>query len=159
MTTVETNKVDKALDLIDQIAKFNAAHEIRYEIAKLRKIREWALSRLDVQYRVGDRVRLRYDLFNGENDDRQAYSECATEGATARVVEIDFHGVYDYWYAGIVFDEEWTIMPNHDRYWHGAIGETPLGMVPPTAFDVEHYPEGRRHVFSVHVQQIEKVTD
>jgi hypothetical protein len=159
MTTVETSKVDRALDLIDQIAKFNAAHEIRYEIAKLRKIREWALSRLDVQYRVGDRVRLRYDLFNSENDDRQMYSECATEGATARVVEIDFHAVHAYWYAGIVFDEEWSTLPNRDRYWHGAIGETPLGMAPPSAFDVEHYPEGRRHVFSVHVQQIEKVTD
>ena len=151
--------VERALDLIDQIAKFNAAHEIRFEIQKLRGIKAWALKRLDVNYRVGDRVVLRYDLFTGPDDDRRHYSEAASKGATARVVEIDFNSMHDYWYAAIVLDQEWSTMPNGDKYWHGPAAETPPGMIEPSAYDQEHHPEGQRHVFSVHVQQIEKVTD
>jgi hypothetical protein len=147
----KTDPIETSLDLVAQVAKFNATHDIHYQIAKHRGIKAWALRRLGVDYAIGDRVYLESDHFTNPDDARHSYRECAQQGATARVVEIDYNLPHDYWYAGIVLDREWSIIGGL-RHWHGPIRETPDGMIPP-----EEESDGARHVFLVHAQQIAKV--
>jgi hypothetical protein len=148
------------VDQLKEIQQLNTAG-MSYEIRKLEAIRDWALSRLDVDYKPGDRIVLTRDLFADPDDGRSHYAEAAHEGATATVHDIDFNAVHNYWYAEITLDVEWSASDTWGtgdivRHWHGPVADTPEGMNPPSEYDQERYPLGRKHTFFVHVQHIRK---
>jgi hypothetical protein len=159
----------KSLDDVMGVLGALADADIRYEIEKLRAIRRWAFDQIGIDYAVGDRVRIkkgyqpRQHFADGQRHGWWPYRECLVAGATATVTKIDFNASHGYWYADIVLDREWSVGDNPDtcrfdvRHWHGPADDTPDGMEPPSKFDQEHYPEGRKHTFSFKAEMLERV--
>ena len=79
-----------------------------------------------------------------------ALPECLIPGATAEVVDIKFSPYLGGWRVDIRLDQEWSVgedgwpEPTVKRYWHGSLDTTPDGYIPPSAFNQQHYPQGRR---------------
>jgi hypothetical protein len=144
--------------------------EIDYEIRKLQAVYEWALDRCGVDFTVGDRVRIKEGYVvkerfsDGHPNGWWPLRECLVPGATAQVRAIDFNGAHHYWYADIVLDREWSVHAPRSRdgkevrYWAGRAEDTPEGMTPPSTYDQEHHPDGRRHLFSFDVEWLEKAS-
>lgn len=158
MTAIRT--ADELLTMVDGID----GQAVAYEHRKLLAIREWALGRIGIDYRTGDRVRIKDDyevherFADGHHNGWWPYRDCLVPGALATAGEIDFNAVHGYWYADITLDREFStyeISDEFTHFWHGPVASTPEGMKPPTAFDQEHYPNGRRHLFSFDATQLE----
>ncbi len=156
MTVIES-ELGKVLDVLAGIDQ----QAIRYEVKKLRAIRDWALSQLNLGYGVGDRVRIvdGWTFDPVKSPGWAAYREVLSPGARATVLEIDFNAVHGYWYADIMLDREWSTSSDGRRWWHGPVEETPEGMDPPSAFDQERYPAGRKHTFALRATALERVDD
>jgi hypothetical protein len=141
------------LDWLDAIPR-----DASYEIDNMRAIREWALDSLDLGYGPGDKV----EFVKAPNTDNgwSTYREALVVGATATVTEIGFNGHWKYWYADIVLDREWaTGSGGYGPWWNGPADETPDGMEPPSAYDQEHHPGGRKHTFSMPVKYLRRADE
>lgn len=147
-------KVSSALDVLDMIGSVDTG-KIRYEVETLRKIKAWALDHLGVDYKVGDRVKIVQPI--PTDNGWHHYREALTVGATGAVEEISFNGIYGYWQAMFVPDREWSVSEDLSggrvrRYWNGPAIETPDGFEPPSKFEQEHHPAGRKHRFAFLVE-------
>lgn len=165
MSSTVSDRISTAEDLFAAIKSFDI-NALRYEITKLEKIREWALTQIGVDYEVGDRVviaepyTVKQRLSDGHPNGWWPYRECLVAGVKATVHAIDFNGVLGYWYADIVLDREWSVHEDGDRvtrYWNGPVADTPEGMTPPSPYNQEHYPEGRRHRWSFEAALLRKI--
>lgn len=152
--------------LLDWLDGASSPSDLRYEINQARAIREWALAQLNVS--VGDQVRIAVDLnINGQDSwGWMPSKEALAKGATATVVSIDFNQYCNdgagAWQAGIRLDREWSTGSTRrdgsvTRYWCGPAAETPEGYEPPSPYDQEKYPQGRRHTFAMQVHKLERV--
>jgi hypothetical protein len=150
-------------DLIEWLSALNTG-DFRYELKKLRAIRDWAYAQAGIGFKEGDRVRIRdgYAVSRLNSDDSfngwWHYRECLTGGALATAVTVDFSPLHREWYADVRLDREWAVseIGGEDvRHWHGPDGETPEGYVRPTRFYRENYPDGRRHTFGMRVTDLE----
>lgn len=126
---------------------------LQRELQQLRAIRGWALSQA-CTFAVGDTVAIA-DGYTVKPGGWWPYREAITPGARATVLEIDFSTHHGAWYASIRLEREWSVgeypLNRTVRYWHGPAADTPDGHEPPTAYDQEHYPEGRKHTFMLGV--------
>lgn len=146
-----------ALNAIDQGA-------LRWQMKKLRAVREWALRRINIDYREGDRVVICHDI--PTDNGWYAYREALAEGATGVVTEIDFNPFSDdglgAWHATVVLDRAWQVGELHDgvtkRWWKGRVADTPPGMEPPGRFDQQRYPDGKRKAFSLRIEWVRATT-
>jgi hypothetical protein len=150
-------------DLIERVDALSAG-DFRYELKKLRAIRDWAYEQAGIGFKEGDRVSIRdgyaVSRLNRDNSFNGwwHYRECLAGGALATAVTVDFSPMHQEWYADVRLDREWAVseIGGRDvRHWHGPAGQTPAGYERPTPFDQEHYPEGRRHTFSMRVTDLE----
>lgn len=142
-------------DLIAWLDKLDI-QDLRYELKKLQALREWAHGQAGIDYGEGDKVCIDDDyVVSSRNKDGSPngwwhYRECLAGGALGTAVRIDFSPHAMAWYTDFRPDREWSVSQMHGetvRRWHGPAAETPEGYEPPTAFDQEHYPDGRKHVF------------
>ena len=146
-----TNVLDETLAHLETLDH----HKLKYEIRRLRAVYTWALERCGVDYRAGDRVVIAADC--PRNNGWAGYREALARGATATVREIEFNEYSNGWQATIVLDREWANGREEGvRYWHGPAADTPDGMQPPSAYDQEHHPEGRKHTFSLRAEWLRK---
>jgi hypothetical protein len=142
-------------DLIAWLGMLRTA-DFRYELEKLRALRRWAFEQAGIGYEEGDTVRLApgYAVSRlnrgGSLNGWWHYRECLAGGATGTAVRIDFSPHQMAWYTEFRPDRGWSVAECGGatvRHWHGPAAETPEGYEPPSAFDREHYPDGRTHVF------------
>lgn len=157
MTETTPTKCD---DLMAWLRAMPSVQEIDAELRKAQAVREWCLQRLPVS--EGDRVRITRapNTANGW----RPYRECLAVGAVATVVRVDFNRYSldgaGAWHADIRLDREWSHSPDLGmRWWNGPADETPEGMEPPTKYDRETYPAGRRHTFSMLADSLERIRD
>lgn len=127
--------------------------QLQWELKQLKAIEAWALRHCGADFGIGDRVVIAED-FSRDNSWR-AYQAALAPGATAVVQHIDFNAYLDGWQAAVTLDREWT-ESNGGSWWHGRAAETPEGMTPPTAYDQEHYPDGRKHSFALRVEWLRR---
>lgn len=151
--------------LLDWLEAAPSGGELRHEIKQAAAIRAWCYRQLGIE--VGDRVRIAVDLNITATDawGWLPYTEALAKGATATVVDIDFNPYCNDgeggWQAKIRLDREWsTGSPLRDgtvkRYWHGPTAETPEGYEPPSPYDQEKYPLGRKHTFAIQTHKLER---
>jgi hypothetical protein len=152
-------------DLITWLGKLDI-RDLRYELEKLRALREWALDRAGVDYEEGGAVRVRSGYAvarlnkDGSPNGWWHYRECLAGGALGTVTRIDFSPHQMAWYAGFRPDREWSVSETGGktvRRWHGPVADTPEGYEPPSAFDQENYPDGRKHIFSMRAEDLRGV--
>lgn len=133
--------------------------DLDYELRKAAAIRKWCLRALD--YTVGDPVEIQRDLCRDPTSGWWPYRECLKAGATGVVHGIDFnmysHGGEGGWQAEVKLDREWAYSSSGTRFWHGSVDDTPEGYEPPSRYDIEHRPEGRRHIFNIGVDSLRLV--
>lgn len=150
--------------LLDNIAAVDQSG-IRWELKKLRAIREWALGHLGVDFVAGDRIAIADDFASRLAPDHgwYHYREALAEGATGTAIDIDFGPpVGDRpgrWYALVRLDREWSVSEwgtGLRRWWHGPIAETPPGYEPPSDYDQQKWPDGRKHTFLINVEHLRK---
>lgn len=136
-----------------------STQDVKWELKKLRAIRDWALQRTGIDYQIGDTVGI-VRVLNTDNG-WAPYRDALAPGASATVTDIDFNTYTESWYADIILDREWSVSdyppPDGKTYWHGKAIDTPEGYEPPSKYDQERHPEGRRHSFSVPVAFLAKV--
>jgi hypothetical protein len=165
MTAIVPGAVGELLECLGAID----LQALRYELEKLRAAREWAFRQAGIDYEEGGKVRLRDDYrVSAQNRDGSPngwwpYRECLTGGATGTAVRIDFSPHHMAWFTDFRPDREWSVSERGGgeavRYWHGPAAETPASYEPPTAFDQERYPEGRRHVFGMLAADLAREAD
>lgn len=133
---------------------------INYELRKGSAIRAWALDHIGVNFDVGDKVVLS-GLRIKDGSGWSSYREAMADGSTATVTAIDFNAAHNYWYADIVLDREWATSSDgkYGPFWHGPVAETPEGMDPPSPFDQDRYPNGRKHTFSMPVEYLSRFAE
>lgn len=151
------NTLDEILDTLRNID----TQTVKFEIDTLRAIRDWALQQTGIDFAEGDSVLIAEDLNIGPDSGWWHYRETLAKGQTGIVKEIGFNGYHKYWYASFVPDREWamnsSLTEDVKRYWHGPPDATPEGYHPPSKYEAEHYPEGRKHTFSMNVKRLRKV--
>lgn len=143
-------------EIVNWLNAMPSLQDVKWHLEKAAAIRKWCLR--DVAFKEGDRVKVvrKVKTEGGwkENADMLA------NGATGVVQKIDFNpfsrGGVGAWYADVVFDREWFTADDGKSYWCGPAAETPLGMIPPTGYDQKEYPEGRKHAFSLLVEDLAK---
>lgn len=150
-------------DLLDALENIDGG-SIRSEIRNLRAVKWWALERAGIDYGVDDRVMIR----NGFRVDLKkspgwvGYEEALCAGALAVVRTIEFDVARKLWYVTIRLDREWVVTPPlHEesgvkRWWHGSYESTPVDYEPPSDFERERYPEGRKHTFALRCENVMK---
>ena len=143
--------LDELLALIES----TDGNSLKYEIKVLRAIKAWAIKQA-CDFTVGDRVEMTGSLHLDSLGGWAPYAETMAPGATAVVQRIDFNEYHDYWYADIIFDREWSVGGGL-RHWNGPVAETPEGFEPPTRWNQEAYPEGRKHTFAMPVRHLRRV--
>ena len=140
--------------LLDVVEKLNH-QKFRFELKTLYAIREWAMRKAGIDFVEGDTVVIVQDIRT--DNGWRPYKESLVRGATGTVAKIDF---YEGWYALVVLDRAWTVntLPNGPttRHWKGHAEDTPEGMEPPTEYDQEHHPQGKRKSFMLDVEWLRK---
>ena len=170
MTTTDAPKLIAPGNIGDLITCLSALNfqDFQYELKKLRALREWAFERAGINYEEGDKVRLNDEFFvSSKNRDGSPngwwhYRECLAGGALGTAVRIDFSPYQMAWYTDFRPDREWSVSQERNgtvRRWHGPAADTPAGYEPPSTFDQEHYPDGRKHIFSMRAEQISKLPE
>lgn len=146
-------KAPRLTELVAAVDRLST-QEVRSELETLVAIRDWAVASLGLDYGVGDRVQIATEI-NTENGWR-GYHEAFAIGATGRVTAIHFNTSCKAWQAMFVLDREWSVsvQPNGGtiRFWRGRVEDTPEGFTPPSPYDQEHTPEGRKHSFAFDVR-------
>lgn len=141
-----------AEEVIDTLLAADLA-SVQRELRQLRAIRDWAVQQA-ADFGPGDRVIIDGAIPIGATSGWHTYREALAHGATATVQRIGFDAHRGRWYAEVQLDREWTVNLWADgvrRFWHGPAADTPTGMEPPSKYDQEHHPDGRRHVFMLNV--------
>lgn len=138
-------------DLLD-LLKRTRPETLRHEVENLEAIRDWAQRQAFGDVKPGDVVKIAegFRIARGPESGWWHYRECLAPGSGAEVTEIKFSTVHGRWYALIRPLRQWSVGGFRDpeeRHWHGPAADTPEGMEPPSEFDQEHYPEGRKHTF------------
>lgn len=155
-------RVSDLEDLVSWLDMLNT-QDFRYELEKLRAIRRWALERAAIDYREGDKVRIDsgYAVARlnkaGSESGWWHYRECLAGGALGTVTRIDFSPHHMAWYADFRPDREWSVSEfggKTVRHWHGPVADTPEGYEPPSAYDQENHPDGRKHTFSMRAENL-----
>lgn len=146
--------MSEARNVLDLFATLNAADlaALQREVQQLRAIKAWAQAHA-CDFTVGDTVVIA-DGFTVKPGGWWPYREVLVPGARATVLEINFSAHHGAWLASIVLEREWSVHERSDgaiRFWSGTATDTPDGHEPPTAYDQEHYPEGRKHTFMLGV--------
>jgi hypothetical protein len=146
--------------VVEWLKQAPSVNDLRWEIEKAAAIRAWCLRQVGVG--EGDRVLIRRDLGIHRASGWWPYREALAEGATGTVVDIDFNPYSDdgrgAWQAQVRLDREWSYSETlGQRFWHGRADETPQGYEPPSSYERENYPDGRRHVFAIRVDDLEVV--
>lgn len=149
-------------DLITWLDKLDV-QAFQWELKKLRALRIWAMQQAGIDYEEGGRARIvdGYTV-SSLNSDGSAngwwdYRECLAGGATGTVVRIDFSPHHMAWYADFRPDREWVLFEMRGetvRNWHGPADDTPDGYAPPSAWEQEHYPDGRKHIFAMRAENL-----
>lgn len=130
-------------------------HSLEYELQRYQGIRDWAIKSLDLGYGVDDRVQIVSPIPGLSKDGWRPYAECLGVGSTGVVKRIEFSLSGKRWVADFVPDHEWATSSGQKevtRYWHGPVDETPDGYEPPSSYEAEHYPLGRKHTFMFDVE-------
>lgn len=123
---------------------------VQRELRHLREIRDWAVAQTG--FADGDRVIIDEEM---PCPGGWAHKAEGLQGGAATIQRLDFDARSGRWYADVVLDREWsvsTVAGETRRYWKGPVAETPPGMEPPSAYDQERHPEGRKHTFMVGVR-------
>lgn len=143
-------------DVLDTLAGINT-QDLRWQIKQFRAIRDWAVKQA-CDFDAGDRVEIQPSLHIASDSGWWHYREALAPGATATVTAIDFNSHYGYWAADIILDREWSVstFQGETRYWDGPASETPAGYKPPSNFDQEKYPDGRKHTFAMPVKHLRR---
>lgn len=142
--------MSKLEDLIESTKDWN---DLRLELENLQAIVKWARESLNLGYEEGDRVQIVSPRPSQSDGGWKIYSECLSVGQTGVVKRIFFSKYHGRWFVDFMPDEEWTVHAGwragdpERRHWHGPVDKTPEGYEPPSKFDVETYPEGRKHKF------------
>jgi hypothetical protein len=155
------------LDLAELIAWLDKIdiQDLRRELEKLQALRTWALERAGIDYAEGDEVRIRSDyIVSSKNRDGSPngwwhYRECLAGGALGTVTRVDFSPYQMAWYAGFRPAREWSLSEMGGeivRHWHGPVADTPEGYRPPSQFDQDRYPEGRKHTFCMRAEDLRR---
>lgn len=144
-------------ELLDVLEKLNT-QDLKRELTKLRAIKDWALLQA-CGFGVGDKVEILDSLEIDSSSGWWTYREALAPGAVGTANEIDFNAHYGYWYGSVVLDREWSCGSANDgtRYWHGPAESTPEGYNPPSKYERETYPDGRRHTFWIPVRHLRTV--
>lgn len=151
-------------DLIAWLDKLSI-QDLRYELEKLRALRTWALERAGIDYDEGSEVRIdsgyRVARLNrdGSPNGWWHYRECLEGGAAGTVTRIDFSPHHMAWYADFRPAREWSVSEEGGktvRRWHGPAADTPEGYEPPSEFDQDRYPDGRKHIFSMRAEDLHR---
>lgn len=157
-----TPRLASAEEVLAVVGNINTS-AIRSDLERLRAVEDWALRHIGIDYSVGDEVVILTDLCT-KPDGWWPYREALAAGQKAQVTSIGFNRFGDCWQAHIVLDDEWSIGEalRRDeppiRYWHGPADRTPEGFRPPSPFDQENHPEGRKHTFAVAASRLAKVS-
>ena len=137
--------------------------QLRWELKKLAALRTWALEQAGIDYKEGGKVRIRDDYrvaqYNkdGSPNGWWHYRECLAGGSAGTVTRIDFSPHHMAWYADFRPDREWSVSEiggETVRHWHGPAADTPDGHKPPSVFDQDRYPDGRKHTFSMRAENL-----
>lgn len=139
--------------------------QLSQDLDRLRAIERWAQQQLG--FAEGDRVRIR-DSWEFPSKTQAPgwwpYRECLVPGATATVTRVTFVTYMDRgWRVDIRLDQEWSVSEPHwrsgeiKRYWHGPAGTTPEGHETPSKYDQQQHPEGRRGIFMMQPESLEKI--
>jgi hypothetical protein len=150
---------DALAKLTDALAETSMG-EVQYALRRLRAIERWALSQQPVA--AGDRVRIVHEIDFSRARGWSSGRECLAVGATAEVRSVDFNTLDGRWFAQIILDREWsvgTITDEVRRYWHGPAEDTPEGFTPPSRYDQEHHPAGRKHLYAMPTSWLEPLDD
>ena len=146
-----SGQIGQLLDVVEKLDH----RKFQFELRTLCAIREWAMRKAGIDFAEGDTVIIVQDIRT--NNGWAPYREALVRGATGTVTKIDFH---EGWYALVVLDRAWTVntLPNRPttRHWKGRAEDTPEGMEPPTEYDQEHHPQGRRKSFMLNVEWLRK---
>jgi len=146
-----SGQIGQLLDVVEKLDH----RKFQFELRTLCAIREWAMRKAGIDFVEGDTVVIVQDIRT--NNGWSSYKEALVRGATGTVAKIDFH---EGWYALVVLDRAWTVstLPNGPttRHWRGRAVDTPEGMEPPTEYDQEHHPQGRRKSFMLDVEWLRK---
>jgi len=146
-----SGQIGQLLDVVEKLDH----QKFRFELKTLYAIREWAMRKAGIDFVEGDTVVIVQDIRT--DNGWSSYKEALVRGATGTVIKIDF---YKGWYALVALDRAWTvnILPNGPmtRCWKGRAEDTPEGMEPPTEFDQEHHPQGKRKSFMLDVKWLRK---
>jgi hypothetical protein len=158
-------RIDDLRDLLAWMGNLNT-QDFQWQLKKLNAMRSWAMEKAGIDFEVGDAVVIAPGFVvrsrNADNSPNGwwGYRECLNEGATGVAHDIDFSPHINTWVVDFKLDREWSISEfagDTSRYWHGMVGDTPPGYRPPSSYDQEHYPEGRRHIFSMRASDLRKV--
>jgi hypothetical protein len=103
-----TDSID---ELLQYLGHLNTG-TIQWELKKYQAIREWAMAKIGIDYRVGDRVVIAESIPTGNG--WAAYEEALTIDTTGVVEEIDFSPHHGSWYALVVLDYAWQVSPPGD---------------------------------------------
>lgn len=135
----------------------------KYQLEKFQAITAWAIKQA-CTFSEGDRVVIAKDLniTQEESWGWMPYREALAVGQTGTVQRIDFNTHWGYWYAEVILDREWSVSKHAGeivRHWRGPVGETPPGYAPPSQYNQEHYPEGKRGIFCIPVKYLARAPE
>lgn len=147
---------NELLEWLEWLSKAPRFNDVRSEIEDAEAIRKWCLRALN--FTEGDRVRICRKI-NTDNG-WKPYAAALAIGATGIVGKIDFNrysrGGFGAWHAEVILDREWVEdSATGKTWWNGPADQTPEGMIEPSQFDQTNYPQGRKHTFSLLVEDLE----
>lgn len=144
---------EELFETIDRLS----SQEYRYALKKLQKESAWVRKQLHLQ--EGDKFRITAAI--DTNNGWSGYGEAFRIDATGVIQEIYLYN--NIWRAYVTLDKEWVCSTESfnkngvTRWWHGKVEDTPTWCNPPSKYDQETYPEGRKHTFTFNLDWIEKV--
>lgn len=133
------------------------------EVENLRAIKAWAMARLDIDYRPGDRVVIVSSAPSEAGGGWKHYREALAVGQTGIVGEIEFDAYRNRWGVLVGMDRTWSVREHGwgagvrlVRHWNGPVDETPDGYESPSAYNQERHPGGRVKHFYMDVEWLAK---
>jgi hypothetical protein len=149
-----SGEYERGAALLDTLSNLNS-QDIRLEVKRLRAIEQWAIKSLNLDYTVGDAVKvIDYIPCMGGWD---GYQECLAIGTTGTVLSIDFSEYHQSWHALYAPDRIWTARKHWrtgevQRLWRWPGTDAPEGMEP--------YPGGpKRSTFMLRTSDLARTTN
>lgn len=140
----------------------NTITSVDEELRHLRSIAEWARRSLGLGYDTGDRVVIVSHEPAHVGGGWSKYREALAKGATAIAGEIRFNEHRGIWQVAVMLDREWSVSDWNGRtvrYWRGPVADTPDGYEPPSKYDQENHPDGKRHWFHLAASEVRSAGD